>query len=341
MITSLRIVFYSYAFYPLVGGIESVSMVLATEFTRLGHEVRVITTTPAAVELDTDLPFLVLRNPSRKKLGATIRWSDVYFQNNISLPALWPAIIFRKPWVVAHQTWLRAVDGRVDLASQLKLFATRFASASVSISLAMADQFSTRQDRIGNSYDAAVFREIDGIARDQDFIFVGRLVSDKGMDSLLDALALLVEKHPESHLTVVGGGEDEAYLREQTERLHLAKRVHFVGVKRGDELARLLNRHRVLVVPSRWEEPYGIVALEGLACGCLVVGSERGGLKDAIGPGGLTFPNGDVSALAGAMEKSLTTTRDDAAVRAHLERQSPTAVARAYLEIFRRVAGQA
>ncbi|MEO7933724.1 MAG: glycosyltransferase family 4 protein [Chthoniobacterales bacterium] len=336
----MKIAFYSYAFYPLVGGIESVSMVLATEFARLGHEVRVITTTPAAVELDSNLPFPVLRNPSRNELSATIRWSDVYFQNNISLPALWPALVFHKPWVVAHQTWLRAVDGHVDLAARLKLITTRLASASVSISQAMADQFSTKQELIGNSYDATVFREISGISRDRDFIFVGRLVSDKGVDTLLDAFALHVQKHPESHLTVVGGGDDEPVLREQTTRLGLQERVEFAGVKRGEELTRLLNQHRVLVVPSRWEEPYGIVALEGLACGCLVVGSERGGLKDAIGPGGLTFPNGDVAALAAALEKSLVTTRDEAAVRAHLERQSPASVAQAYLEIFQRVARQ-
>jgi glycogen synthase len=118
----------------------------------------------------------------------------------------------------------------------------------------------------------------------------------------------------------------------------LEDRVEFAGVKRGEELALLLNQHRVMVVPSRWEEPYGIVALEGLACGCLVVGSERGGLKDAIGPGGLTFPNGDVAVLAEILEKSLTTARDEAAVAAHLQGQSPTAVAEAYLAVLERVA---
>lgn len=64
---------------------------------------------------------------------------------------------------------------------------------------------------------------------------------------------------------------------------------------------RLLNQHRVLVVPSRYHEPFGIVALEGIACGCLVVGSSGGGLKKAIGPCGLTFPNGDAEALAAVL----------------------------------------
>jgi glycosyltransferase involved in cell wall biosynthesis len=54
-----------------------------------------------------------------------------------------------------------------------------------------------------------------------------------------------------------------------------------------------------------WNEPFGIVALEGMACGCVVVGSQGGGLSEAIGPGGLTFANGDVGALTEALRRVL------------------------------------
>ena len=316
-------------------------MVLATEFARMGHGVKVITTTEVGMDSEEKFSFEVLRNPTARELFDTIRWCDVYFQNNISLPALWPAILLRKPWVVAHQTWLRSVSGRVDLAARLKLVFTRFAASSICISQAMADQFSTPQERIGNSYDAAVFRRIDDVPRDRDFIFVGRLVTDKGVDTLLEAFAKHRRSQPDSKLTIVGGGDSEDDLRELTKRLDLESNVDFVGVKKGAELARFLNQHRVLVVPSRWEEPYGIVALEGLACGCVVVGSERGGLKDAMGPGGLTFPNGNADALATVLAESLVTKLDYSAVQAHLARQSPEAVAGEYLAIFQRVARSA
>ena len=110
--------------------------------------------------------------------------------------------------------------------------------------------------------------------------------------------------------------------------------VHCVQGTRGAELAALLNRHQVLVVPSRWAEPFGIVALEGLACGCFVIGSEGGGLKEAIGPGGITFVNGDASALAGALQKALVNRLpvDRPAVAAHLARHRPSAVAAGYLQ---------
>jgi len=64
-----------------------------------------------------------------------------------------------------------------------------------------------------------------------------------------------------------------------------------------EELVQLLNRHKIMVVPSVWDEPFGVVALEGIACGCVVIGSEGGGLKQAIGSCGITYKNGDIEQL--------------------------------------------
>ena len=61
---------------------------------------------------------------------------------------------------------------------------------------------------------------------------------------------------------------------------------------------RLLNAHRILVVPSRYDEPFGIVALEGIACGCVVVGSRGAASRRRSAPAALTFRNGDAGELA-------------------------------------------
>jgi Glycosyltransferase len=93
-----------------------------------------------------------------------------------------------------------------------------------------------------------------------------------------------------------------------------------------------------LVVPSRYDEPFGIVALEGIACGCLVVGSSGGGLKEAIGPCGLTFPNGDAVALTNLLDRLLA---DPGAghdllghAPEHLARHSAAAVALSYERVL-------
>ena len=145
-------------------------------------------------------------------------------------------------------------------------------------------------------------------------------------------------------LTVVGSGPEETAWRRLTDQLGLADQVRFVGPMRGRMLAEEMNRHRVLVVPSRWREPFGIVALEGMACGCMVVGSEGGGLGEAIGPAGLTYPNGDVTALAAAIERALADQdllahcRQAAAL--HLDRHRPTVVAAAYAAAFEAALGR-
>lgn len=338
MAQSLRIAFYSYAFSPQVGGIESVSLMLATEFAKAGHVVRVLTVTKSDEE--SQFPFTVVRCPSPRELATCVQWSDVVFQNNISLPALWPLLIWRKPWVVAHHTWIRSVTGKVDLAAHLKLAAIRRACASISISQAIADQFDTPQEIIGNAYDDTLFKAGTGSPRMRDFVFLGRLVSDKGVEDLLAALELLRKKNLAPTLTIVGSGPEEEALRRCTISLGLSDRVTFAGTQRGERLVETLQQHRYLVVPSRWEEPYGLVALEGLACGCRVIGSEKGGLREAMGPGGIAFTNGDVPELAAVLERVLLTPPnwDETAIARHLAARTPKAVADAYLEVLLRVA---
>src|SRR5213075_1573200 len=155
-------------------------------------------------------------------------------------------------------------------------------------------------------YNDRVFRLIPGVTRDEDIVFVGRLVSDKGADLFLHALKLLQNDSLLPNLTIIGTGPEEQNLRRLTTELALDRQVTFAGQKSGAVLAEILNRHRVLVVPSRWAEPFGIVALEGIACGCVVVGSGKGGLKEAIGPCGLSFENGDAGALAAQLKQLLT-----------------------------------
>lgn len=99
-----------------------------------------------------------------------------------------------------------------------------------------------------------------------------------------------------------------------------------------------LNSAVVLVVPSLYHEPLGIVALEGIACGCAVIASAGGGLPEAVGPCGVTFPNGDVEALTRCIAELLDrperreTLLGGAAE--HLAGFTAAAVARRYLALF-------
>ena len=174
-----------------------------------------------------------------------------------------------------------------------------------------------------------------------ELMYLGRLVSEKGVDLLLRALGQLKAESITPRLTIVGGGPEEAPLRALASKLDLAAQVTFAGVKRGEELIAEMNRHRILVVPSLYHEPFGIVALEGIACGCVVVGSAGGGLPEAIGPCGVTFPNGDAAALAACLKELLANQAKVEALRGHadehLARFTKENVADAYLKLMSRV----
>jgi glycosyltransferase involved in cell wall biosynthesis len=325
---AVKILLGSHYFFPSTGGIETVSNLLAREFVELGHDVRVVTQTVG----NGDFPFAVIRRPGLVELLRLVRWCDVFFQNNISLRTLWPLLFVHRPLFVVHQTWIAGSDGRVGWVHRLKRFVLRFAT-SFATSRAIADALPGPSIPVGNPYDDRVFNQPPITARPRELIFVGRLVSDKGVDLLLDALKML-ERKP--RLTIVGDGPERAALEQQAAQLELRSQIDFVGPRTGCELAELLRQHEILVVPSRWREPFGVVALEGIACGCVAIGSAEGGLVEAIGRCGVTFPNGDARALAEAISKLLADVaardrlRQNAA--AHVARFTPRNIAAVYLE---------
>jgi glycosyltransferase involved in cell wall biosynthesis len=208
----------------------------------------------------------------------------------------------------------------------------------IACSAAVAASLGYRCQAVGNPYDDRTFKTDPTLPRDRELVFVGRLVQEKGPDVLLEALGILAKGGLKPCLTIVGDGPMRARLIASSQDLGLARQVEFVGPVVGRSLASQLNRHQVLVVPSRWNEPFGIVALEGIACGCVVVGSSGGGLPEAIGPCGVVFPNGDTAALASALQSLLPDSgkrrrlRDGA--EAHLRPHQADTVARRYLEII-------
>ena len=327
----MNILFCSVPFHPSIGGIETISALLAAQFHRAGHRVVVVTRSAAAgPERD---PFEVVRQPSAARLFTLVREADVVFHNNISLRFAWPQLLLRRPWVVAHHTWIP----RTGAAARLKR-AVLSRAANVSISDAIARSLPVDSTIVPNPYADDVFAHDERAPREGDLVFVGRLVSDKGADRLVAALALLAARGIRAGLTIVGDGPEAPALRRQAGDAGVADRVRFAGWQEGAELVATLNRHRVLVVPSVWEEPFGVVVLEGLACGCVPLVSRSGGLPDAVGDCGMVVARDDPAALADAIESLLGNTglRDTYRMRAaaHLRRHTPDRVGKDYLQVL-------
>lgn len=327
----MRIVVYSPAFYPMIGGLEEVARLCCLEFQRMGHDVTVLTQTEIGDK--AELPFHVLRKAGFMTMLAKVRQCDVFLEFNISLKGLIFPFLARKPAVVSHQTWFSDITKKPTIRARLKRLASRFVT-NITCSRAVQKYINLPASVIPNAYSEQLFRILPEVERNRDVIFVGRLVSDKGCNLLVDALAEMAKEELRPTLTITGAGPEEEPLKQQIENAGMVSQVRFTGPLRGEDLVREMNRHRIMVVPSLWAEPFGIVALEGIACGCRLIGSSSGGLGEAIGNCGMTFPNGKAEALASLLREALADGGVKADSQEHLSRHTSRNVAMEYLRVL-------
>ena len=130
----MRILVYSPAFLPQVGGLEIVTAQLAQQLAVAGHEVVVVTTT--ACDSPEPTPYRVVRNPSPFEFVRSVRRADVVLQQNVSLKGLWPLLLVRRPLVVSHHSWYRQPDGTLSWRDRLKRMVARHAAGSIAVSAA-------------------------------------------------------------------------------------------------------------------------------------------------------------------------------------------------------------
>lgn len=341
----LKILILSHSFYPHIGGIEVNSEIFAECFTEAGHIVRLITWSNTLAE--KDYSYTVLRSPGFIMLAQQHAWSDVVFENNPCLRLSWPNIFFSRPSVIVLNTWIARIDGSVGIQDVLKKLWLKRAKEVISVSNAVRLRCWPSATVIGNPYRASKFRLMADVSRDRDFIFLGRLVSDKGADQAIHAIAQLLNEGEDSpvlagtSLTIVGDGPELENLKRLTSKLRINKHIHFTGSLEGDDLVTCLNRHKFLLVPSLWEEPFGNVVLEGMACGCLPIASNGGGLPDAVGKAGITFQRGNLKDLIECMSSVLRNPEKEQRLRneskSHLLQHHPELVSRRYLEVIESV----
>ena len=130
-----------------------------------------------------------------------------------------------------------------------------------------------------------------------DLLYVGQLIRGKGVHLLLKAMARLPATRT---LDVVGVGNMEPKLRRLAAQLGIAGRVRFRGFQENPQ--DWMRAAKCVVVPSFWQEPYGLVAAEAVALGCRVVAFAIGGLPEACHGKATLVPPGDVDALARALD---------------------------------------
>ncbi|HWC31865.1 MAG TPA: glycosyltransferase [Actinomycetota bacterium] len=138
-------------------------------------------------------------------------------------------------------------------------------------------------------------------------VFAGRLEYEKGVQTLIDAVPIVDRAAPGVRVVVAGAGSYRAELERRVRALRLGRRVRFEGFVDERRLRRLYQAADAVVVPSLYE-PFGLVAVEAMACRTPVVASDTGGLREVVDHGvtGLRFARGNGRSLAAALRRVLT-----------------------------------
>ncbi|MGZ4129058.1 MAG: glycosyltransferase family 4 protein [Actinomycetota bacterium] len=224
-----------------------------------------------------------------------------------------------------HQGWLPGPMNK--LIHQVEWWLTYEARRVITCSEYMRDQVheifqlpSAKQDVIPNGVDMHEFdrpadveefraRLVQG--KEKIIFFAGRLEYEKGVQTVLDALPLLL-KDQQVRFYIAGVGTHADELKAHAARAGLADRVHFLGFIEEAELRMYYAAADLAVVPSLYE-PFGMVALETFASGTPCIAADIGGLRELVvhEATGLRFTPGDPESLAGMIRRLLTDERLD------------------------------
>ena len=338
----MNIALFTRAFSPSIGGLETIAEILAVEFSRRGHRVTVITDEPEVVPgCMSDAPFSVIRTQTFRGRVASFKGADVILFFNLSLIGLMAAWYARKPVVMSHHGIYQGRGCVAIVLEWVKRQLTRFFT-NIAVSEFVARHIPGRSVGIRNAFDAAEFATDQNFSRERDFVFCGRLVPEKGGLLCLRAFKLVLISFPKSTLTVIGGGAESDALHRFVNDNQMSCQVAFCGELTGASLVGNVQRHTCMVVPSIWQEPFGIVALEGMAACDTVIATRSGGLPEALGAYGLLVePNEEslseamISVLEAKQSGCVVPGSPDHASRdRHLAAHLPHVVASRYLDVI-------
>jgi glycosyltransferase involved in cell wall biosynthesis len=347
----MKILIYTTAFAPNVGGVETYVMLLAKGLATAtaGEEpfhVTVATKTGPNGHDDSELPFSVVRQPGTLKLFTLLRQADVVHLAGPCLGPLLLAWLMRKRIVIEHHAYQAACPNGLFLREPMKevcpgyfergeytqcvrcvssvyggsgglwkvasTFPRRWlsnrAQQNVCVSAHVERRLSLpRSIVIYHGIPAAKngdsVEPLQAASRQVTFGYVGRLVPEKNLITLVKASKKLADSGLEFRLKFVGDGAERARLEAAVQDAGLANRTTFTGFLTGEQLSAAAGEISVVVMPSIWEETFGLSALEYMKTSRPVLVADIGGLGEVVGDAGVKFKPGDAGELAREMRR--------------------------------------
>ena len=307
-------------------------------------EITLVTQTPSGEFHDADLPFRVVRQPTMLQLRQLVQNSDVVHVAGAAIAPIVIGLLAAKPVVVEHHGFqticptgqlfqepqnvpcpghfaaghhahcLRCSPKPQRIASfrlWLLTFLRRFLCQRVAVNITPTTWLATqlqlpRTETVPHGLPVVSLILPQAHTRATPVIvFMGRIVTTKGLGVLLEAARILIQQNRLFELRIIGDGPERAPLEELAHKLGLDSHVQFIGRVPQTKVLEILAQTDLVVVPSLGGEVFGMVVVENMLRGLTVVASNLGAFQEVLGNTGVTFRTGDAADLAAQVGKLL------------------------------------
>jgi glycogen synthase len=307
----MHVVISTYTYLPDIGGVSTFVSGIAKALVEFGDKVSIVTSTHSTGE-DHLQGVNVIRGPSAAELLHLYRSSDLLVACNSSLKLGWPLLVRNEPYLLINHSESNIFPSGSSWKRWLKRRIVGRAE-NLYVSAYLCEQAGQPKSRLIPLFaDPTIFNHRaahSDIVDPSTVLFVGRLEPEKGIKQLVAAISRLLQVRPSLRMRIVGDGSLRSWLEARISEGN-AQGLEYLGPRDAQSVAREMRKCAVLVVPSIWNEPAGLVCLEGIASGAIVVASRRGGIPELVGACGLLFNPDDesdiVHALLGGLQMSET-----------------------------------
>ncbi len=321
----MKVLFWSEAFFPDIGGIEVFAVHLMTALSKRGYEFAVVTSLTSR-DVDAEQQFSenvrIYRFPfraalTRRDLQAIKQLHDRVAQlkqalrpDLIHLNSTLPSVFFHiqtskhcpLPSLVTLHIPRMDARGAEGLTPRI----IRSADRIVAVSQAVFEEACRLQpevrDRVRLVHNSLPMTAVaPAVPPSNTLLCLGRLTRQKGFDVALEAFSQVLAMCPGARLRIVGDGEERVPLENQAARLGISEAVEFTGWVQPEKVAEVITGSAIVLMPSRYE-PFGLVALQAAQMARPVIASRVGGLQEVIADNqtGLLIDKENAGALAEA-----------------------------------------
>ena len=329
----MRVLIVTRVFAPQVGGMERFADELAGALSRGGHTVTVVTPVGGTDGDDRERNFRVIRDARSRAVALEARRADVVHGSGLSVRSIATiASVGVRPVVTHHGVQAVCPEGnawasgggvctasgaepgpcaacpgrgaRGALSVRVHRGAARVAKINVMVSAYLSRRAAVPRSRViwNPVADGFFANAAPGAGEDGRIAFAGRLVTEKGVDILLRAVALV----PDARLEIAGDGPERGALTALTKELGIEARVTFHGALASERLVELYARAAVVAISSSWDETFGYAAAEPMAMGRAVVSVPTGAVVELLGDDrGFVSADRSPASLAAALREAL------------------------------------